>query len=234
MNCTASTRITSTEPGLLARFFRLICMSIVFSSLCLFNYVASLLIFLACGSNLLIYIPVLFTLVLTISMLVSMLAHRCIKRRLRQIGKNMDKIRVEEISALMSSLLEMELRQKHTLVTRSQDSQICLVCYEYPADTTAKPCGHKMLCGRCTWIYLRTCCTTGSPLRCIVCRANVEDYVGGLTPSFNLMQIKECYNFLSKNDSLWNFPSLDNIQYQNPFKAIKKLFSNDIRKNECA
>ena len=99
-------------------------------------------------------------------------------------------IETDKIPYIIDRFLELDRAGKKE---GSQDENIaeerrCVVCLDAEASIQTLPCEHKVMCGWCAWQTLKLAFQQGKVHRCVLCRAEVDDFTGSLIK--NLVNIK--------------------------------------------
>lgn len=99
-------------------------------------------------------------------------------------------IETEKIPYIIDRFLELDRAGEEI---KTQDENIaednrCVVCLNAEASIQTLPCEHKVMCGWCAWQTLKLAFQQGSLHRCVLCRAEIDDFTGSLIK--NLMNIK--------------------------------------------
>ena len=169
----------------LVRFCQFLKVFSVFSGLLFFNHTSSLLLFKFCGyssvSIVIVYVLCFFTLGLFWCGFQQSLRTRETTER-RRLLQELRSVDTEKIPFIIDRFLELDR-------VRTQDGQVvesytkdkqCVVCLDAEACIQTFPCGHVVVCGWCAWQSLKLAYLQQSQHRCVVCRAEIQDFSGCL------------------------------------------------------
>lgn len=172
----------------LVRFCQFLKVFSVFSGFLVFNHTSSLLLFRFCGYS---CVSIVFVYVLCFS---SLWVFWCgFQRWLKARGtrerqvllQELRSIETEKIPFIIDRFLELDRvktqqRTQRTEVGRYTADKQCVVCLDAEACIQTFPCEHVVVCGWCAWQSLKLAYLQQSPHRCVVCRAEIQDFSGCL------------------------------------------------------
>ena len=150
------------------------------------NYTISEWTFIKCGKEVSSYIVFFLLIQVILSVSIYVVVTLLSKRYFSRLVDSLFQLNSLELSYLMSKCKEKQYLQNR--VTSSCNN--CLVCYEYEAQTITYPCHHAVMCGRCAWMYIGNCLKNHQTLRCIVCRADINDFKGDIQIHFDQQTVK--------------------------------------------
>lgn len=172
----------------LARFCRFLKVFSVFSGFLFFNHTSSLLLFrfwgYSCISIVIVYALCFSSLLLFWCGFQRWLKARGTRER-QAIIQELRSIETEKIPFVIDRFLALDRlqtqqkTQSKTVEPYTDDKQ-CVVCLDAEACIQTFPCEHVVVCGWCAWQSLKLAYLQQMPHRCVVCRAEIQDFSGCL------------------------------------------------------
>ena len=156
----------------------------IFSGFLLFNHTSSFLLFrywgYSCVSVVIVYVLWFSSLWFFWCAFQRSLRARGTRERQRLL-QELRSIETDKIPFIIDRFLELDrVRSQQTNAVDNSLKKQCVVCLDAEACIQTFPCEHVVVCGWCAWQSLKLAYLQQSLHRCVVCRAEIQDFSGYL------------------------------------------------------